>query len=77
MVIVVVLLVYSISDPKHMFTSLLPRAVNLRFLPIENNIARAHFLVEVKKIAINHGCCSSSSRYREQRSDTTAKAAAN
>ena len=53
MVIVVVLLVYSIFDPKHMFTSLMPRHINPRFLPVENNIARAHFLVEVKKIAIN------------------------
>ena len=53
MVIVVVLLVYSIFELKHMFTSLMPIHVNPRFLLIENNIARAHFLVEVKKIAIN------------------------
>ena len=53
MLIVVVLLVYSIFDPKHLFTTLMPRHVNPRFLPLENNIARAHFLVEVKKIAIN------------------------
>jgi hypothetical protein len=31
----------------------MPRHINPRFLPVENNIARAHFLVEVKKIAIN------------------------
>jgi hypothetical protein len=53
MVIVVVLVVYSISDPKYMFTSLMPRHVNLGFFPLKNNIARAHFLVKVKKIAIN------------------------
>jgi hypothetical protein len=53
MLIVVVLLVYRIFEPKHLFTTLMPRHVNLRFLPLENNIARAHFLVEVKKIAIN------------------------
>jgi hypothetical protein len=53
MLIVVALLVYSIFEPKHLFTTLMPRHVNLRFLPLENNIARAHFLVEVKKVAIN------------------------
>ena len=53
MVIVVVLLVYSIFEPKHMFTSLMPRHINPRFLLVENNIARAHFLVEMKKIVIN------------------------
>jgi hypothetical protein len=36
-----------------MFTSLMPRHVNPKFLSVENNIARAHFLVEVKKITIN------------------------
>jgi hypothetical protein len=45
MVIVVVLLVFSVSDPKHMFTSLMPRGVNPRFLPVENNIEMPHFLV--------------------------------
>ena len=53
MVIVVLLLVYSIFETKHMFTSLMPRYVNPRFHPIENNIARANFLVEVNKIANN------------------------
>ena len=53
MVIVVGLLVYNIFEPKHMFTSLMPRLVNPKFLPVENNIARAHFLVEVNKIANN------------------------
>jgi len=31
----------------------MPRHVNPKFLPVENNIARVHFLVEVKEIAIN------------------------
>jgi hypothetical protein len=50
-----------------LFTTLMPRHINPRFLPLENNIARVHFLVEVKKIAINHSCYSSSSRNREER----------
>ena len=52
MVIVAVLLVYSIFEPKHLFTSLMLRNVNSKFLLVENNITRVHFLVEVKKIAI-------------------------
>jgi len=50
MLIVVVLLVYSIFYPNHLFTALMPRHVNPRILLVENNKARAHFLVEVKKI---------------------------
>jgi hypothetical protein len=53
MLIVVVLLVYSIFEPKNLFMTLMLRHVNPMFLPIENNIARAHFLVEVKKHVIN------------------------
>jgi hypothetical protein len=43
LVIVAILLVYSISHPKNMLTALVPTLVNLRSLPIENNILPYHF----------------------------------
>ena len=42
-VIVIVLLVNGILDAKNLFTALMPSQVK-RFLPLENNIASAHFL---------------------------------
>jgi hypothetical protein len=43
-VIVIVLLVNGILEAKNLFTALMPSHVNPRFLPLENNIASAHFL---------------------------------
>jgi hypothetical protein len=42
LLIVAILLMYSISDPKNMLTALMLTLVNLRSLPIENNIVPCH-----------------------------------
>jgi hypothetical protein len=43
LLIATILLVYSIFEPKNLFTALMPSQVNPRILPLENHIASAHF----------------------------------
>ena len=43
LLIATILLVYSIFDPKDLFTTLMPSQVNPRILSLENHIASAHF----------------------------------
>jgi hypothetical protein len=44
-----ILLVYRISDPKDLFTVLMPIEVNPKILPMENDIVIAHFF-EMKRV---------------------------